>query len=631
MRLTGLTPTEFSLLFSLAALLAVIFYLLSFRRRIAVVATDPIWRKVIGRKRTPFRKLLALLGQILILFMLCLALGDPRTKNKDADQPVAAAVIVDVSASMSAQESDGMRIEQATNLVVAIAELLGPRDRLMLLSMDDTCRPLTTFSSEVQPVMDALKKLNPTLMPEDVPAAIRFATAAFSSADISDESRKRIILISDRFHVQPKLDQGLELIQVAVGTVQQNVAVTALDVRKRTGAAKGSELFVEVTNYGAQPRPVRLSIHTPEVLLGRETIEIDGHDSVSQSYFLKPVESRQIMATLTARRSSASLDRFAADDRAYSLIPVEEDRRVVLVTAGNFYLEKALKLNPSVNVQIVKPEDFRAGLLNNALAVFFDGVCPAVDIPAAYFNPPDSPGCPFAKMSQVDFPELLPLRGDHPVSDGVSLVDVQIKAASRLKPVAGDVELLQDKQGPLLIARKIGGQRLLGVGFDLAQSDLPLRVAFPLLVQNCLDWFLGKVIVEEQSTISVGRLYALPEWVNSEAVITDSQAMRVFPSRIGEKFWLRPRQPGYYSVELNKNRLTFPVNFHSRTESDLKGDRRAGPNRLVWRQGDLPAVLVDGFDKTEYPEPPMQWPTLLLAAAWILLFDWMFFCFRILF
>ncbi|MBW1871578.1 MAG: hypothetical protein JRJ19_05905 [Deltaproteobacteria bacterium] len=359
-------------------------------------------------------------------------------------------------------------------------------------------------------------------MAEDVPAAIRFATAAFCSADISDESRRRIILISDRFHDQPGLGQGLELIQVAVGTVQGNLAVTALDVRKRSGAAKGSELFVEVTNYGALPRSVRLSIHTPEVLLGQETIEIAGYDSVSQSYFLKPVESPRIMATLTSRRSSGSLDRFAADDRAYSLIPAEEDRRVLLVTAGNFYLEKALKLNPSINVQIVKPEAFHAGLLSNALAVFFDGICPKVDIPAAYFNPPDSPDCPFAKISQVDFPKLLPLRGDHPVSDGVSLIDVQIKTASRLKPVAGDVELLQDKQGPLMIARESSGRRLLGVGFDLAQSDLPLRVAFPLLVQNCLDWFLGKVIIEEQSTISVGRLYELPEWVKSEAITPSS-------------------------------------------------------------------------------------------------------------
>ena len=53
MRLFGLTPTEFTLLFCAAALLAVIIYLLAFRKRTVVVAADPIWRKIVGKRRTP--------------------------------------------------------------------------------------------------------------------------------------------------------------------------------------------------------------------------------------------------------------------------------------------------------------------------------------------------------------------------------------------------------------------------------------------------------------------------------------------------------------------------------------------------------------------------------------------------
>ena len=72
MRFVGLSATEFTLLFSSAAFLAVVFYLISFRRRTAVLAAEPIWRLVLGRRRTPFRKLLALLVQILVLFLLSL-------------------------------------------------------------------------------------------------------------------------------------------------------------------------------------------------------------------------------------------------------------------------------------------------------------------------------------------------------------------------------------------------------------------------------------------------------------------------------------------------------------------------------------------------------------------------------
>ena len=49
----------------------------------------------------------------------------------------------------------------------------------------------------------------------------------------------------------------------------------------------------------------------------------------------------------------------------------------------------------------------------------------------------------------------------------------------------------------LVVAReessRVGLRRSLALGFDLRQSDLPLRVAFPLLLMNALDWFAGEV------------------------------------------------------------------------------------------------------------------------------------------
>lgn len=635
MRLTGLTPAEFTLLFSGAALLAVLFYLLSFRRRMAVVAADPLWRRVVGKRRTPFRKLLALLGQLLILFLLVLALGDPRISPEGMQPPVAVAAVVDTSASMGALEPEGTRLEQARRVIEAVAEEMGPRDRLMLMALNDGCRPQTPFTTDIERIRAALAELEPSAMPENPDRGLLFAASALGGAGLPADARRRILLISDRFHPlsAESIPENTELWQVAVGASSENLAVTALDVHRRGGAARGHEVFVEVTNYGLRDQRARLSIHTPASLLGEERIGVPAGQSVSRTYFLEPVEGERLMATLTAGRGSAAADGFSIDDRAFARIAMREDRKVVLVTENNLFLSKALALNPSISLVTVSPRRVGPRVLQGALAAVFDGVCPATDLPAAYFNPPPGSGCPFSVGDPVEFPALLPLRGDHPVTDGVTLVDVRIQRAHRLVPVAGDTELLSDAEGPLVIARRDNGRKLLGVGFDVAESDLPLRVAFPLMMHNILDWFIGEEAGPGLQGSSVGGLVEIPDWVDPSRGVTGPQGGLFMPRRIGGRWLFRPRSPGFYTAGTGPHRWLTPVNFHRIDESTIAGDRRPGPGRIHWNRAtpQQRAALSEGFDPVEHAAPEAQWPTVLLAVAWLLLFDWIFFCFRILF
>jgi hypothetical protein len=252
-------------------------------------------------------------------------------------------------------------------------------------------------------------------------------------------------------------------------------------------------------------------------------------------------------------------------------------------------------------------------------------------------NPPAQQGCPFSLGARVENPALLPLRGDHPVTEGVTLVDMRIQEAHRLVPQAGDVELLSDREGPLILARSTNGRKLLGLGFDVTRSDLPLRIAFPIMLHNVLKWFLGEAGDDGVAEASVGGLIGLPAWIGPATRVTGPGDVEVHPRRIGDQWLFRPRTPGYYEARAGKNRFLVPVNYHLEGESDIVGDRRTGPDRLRWSDpegaepGGAHAAVVAGFDKTEHRDPPVQWPLLLLGAAWLLLFDWIFFCFRILF
>jgi len=630
MRLFGLTPTEFTLLFCAAALLAVIIYLLAFRKRTVMVAADPIWRKIVGKRRTPFRKLLALLIQLLVLFLLSLALGDPRFLPAQAKPPVSMALVVDVSASMGTRDGGGTRMDRALDLSGAVADAMGPRDRMTLMAMDDSCRPLLPYTSDPQEIRDALGDLKPTTVSEEAQPAVDFAASTLTGSGSSADAVGRIVLVSDRFHAI-EAPEGIDLVQVTVGEGTENLAVTAFDIRPRGGAARGNEVFLEVANYGRRSSKVRLSIHTATALLGEEILEVSAGGTTARSYFLQPLETDRVMATITAARGGGPADGFVLDDRAFALTPEQSTRHVVLVTPGNLYLEKALELNPSVSLKVVAPERYRPSVLAGAQVVFFDGICPPAPVHAVYFNPPGDAGCPFTHDREVDLPVLLPLRGDHIVTRGITLIDVQVQRACRLLPEPGDVELLSDGGGPLIIARERDAVRLLGVGFDVSKSDLPLRVAFPILLHNVLDWFLGEVAIGGFNEYGVGDLLELPVWINPEEGVVNPAGGRVAPRQVSNKLLLRPRMPGYYTARRGERRWVAPVNFHLKDESIPVGDRRETADRLRWDGEEPPARVVAGFDKAEYPEPPLQWPVILMAIAWLLLFDWIFYVFRILF
>jgi hypothetical protein len=642
MRFFGLSATEFSLLFALSALALVVFYLFSSRRRTIVVATDPIWRRATGRRRTPFRKLLSLLLQILIVFIISLALADPRSLGPASGRPLALALVVDTSASMAAHESDGTRLERARRLARTIVDRLAPGDRLALFAMDDSCRPLTGFK-DAKEVTASLGELEPAAAAEDTRKAVAFASAALAADCDPDYCEQRIVLISDHFHdLEPAVPgQGPKVLQFSIGEVSSNLELTAFDVRPRRGAARGSEVFVEVKNRGPGISQARLRIHTPQVVLDDEKIEIDPGKSFSRAYFLRPIMGERLIATLTAKGSDERADAFSLDDRAYALLPQRTARRVLLVTDGNIFLEKALSLDPSLGLEVVKPSAFKPASLTGVEAVFFDGVCPDSPVPAAYFNVPAAApgGCPFITAGEVDFPKLLPIRGDHPLTDGITLIDMQIGRARRLVPESNDVEILRDQSGPLMIAREKdwhgGKQRFLAAGFDLAESDLPLRVAFPQLIHNCLKWFLGPA----GDSLQIGPGVAAPVFFPPRTAIKDPRGKLLSAQSIGQgtnrRWFVVPSLPGFYSLRRGKSEKLLAVNFRIDSESELIGDRRPGPGRILWRPGDSAEALMAGLGIAEprsLPfKPGLQWPALLLGVAWLLFFDWLFFCLRMLY
>lgn len=206
-------------------------------------------------------------------------------------------------------------------------------------------------------------------------------------------------------------------------------------------------------------------------------------------------------------------DMLPEDDQATAVIDAAPLPAVLLVSRGNPYLEGMLRVLPvarAAETATVAPATWgRFGIV----------ILDRVDIDAL---PPGNylaigtvpPGLPVSATGVVSHPTVASWDRDDPVLRFVDLSDVRVDRALTLAPEGGRV--LASGPAPLLWAYDGGGVRIVMLAFALEDSDLPLHVAFPILMQNSLAW-LGGAIADTR----VGDDVQVPAGTASAATLTE--------------------------------------------------------------------------------------------------------------
>jgi hypothetical protein len=195
-------------------------------------------------------------------------------------------------------------------------------------------------------------------------------------------------------------------------------------------------------------------------------------------------------------------DALTADDAATVIVPPPRQLRALLVTQGNYFLEKAIKSLELRDPAIVTPDQYEkswSDAKNNPGqydVIVFDAYVPK-RLPAAgnfiWFAavPPgigvtaDKSGTEFARVEDQRF---LDWQTDHPILRGLSLQSVTLRDTLNLHLTANAQTLAQGLKGPLIVLDRENRQTHLIVGFDLWQSDWPEHVSFPIFMRNAMQF-----------------------------------------------------------------------------------------------------------------------------------------------
>jgi Ca-activated chloride channel homolog len=615
----GLPLSALGAIFGAVGLGVLVLYVLKLRRRVVAVPFSPLWDRILRDKDattlfSKLRRILSLLLQLVLLALLVLALGDPRAAES-LIRGRTLVVLIDASASMQATDVAPSRLGVAKDEVQKIIHGLGGADRVLLAQMDAMVTPLGPLTGDTSVLERELASVKATDARADFPRALRFASDVLRGA-----SRPEIVVVSDGA-LGPATDASgavhlgdAKLTYVKVGASSENVGITQFSVRRYPLDKSRYEVMLELFNAGPAAADVELQLLGDGALVDLTTLRLQPGERLPRFYPQLSGASRTLEAKIG--RVAGSRNDLAVDDHAYALLPARRRAKVLVVTEGNTYLEAALLLDEYLDVTDVAPPAYPAAAAKGHWdAVIFDRVTPADPAPTnALYLDPRGPGSPVKIGRDLKDPGFDKIDRKHPAVRFVGLDDVNVAAGHQLVPEPGDKVLGASDGGasPILVAGTRDAHKFVALGFDVRDSDLPLRAAWPLFVVDCLNWFTDEDS-DYLSSYKTGDTWHIPvAGQAAQASLKDPDgAMQVVPVHEGRAVLVGTRA-GFYDLTAGDETTSFAASLLDARESDIAPQ---------------PALVVDGQAAGEVGgfAPGLRrelWIYLLLAAALVTAIEW---------
>ena len=495
-------------------------------------------------------------------------------------------VVLDDSPTMATRTTDG-----ATRWDHAVAKarrLIEARPAGARIWLADTMRRVVTPAFQNRE--DALAQLENVRVSHGFPAPVPLP---------EQPGGIETVVITDGVSIGPVPPQArLESVFEAV----ENAGITAFEVRALPADSGRYLAYVEVANASGTEKRIELAIVGVGDKRVSRVVPIAAGGMRSEMIDISDFDSGPVRASIAMPG-----DGLAADDVAYSILPVRRVLRVALVTSGNPFLEKSLQAQPRVKMTVITPARYVDD--RGYDAAVFDRFAPKVrpHIPALLFRPSRADWLP-SPQKEIANLSATAWNAAHPLLENISLFDLSVERASvvDLKDRTKHPEsVLASAPGgvPLIIAHG-EGVRWVSFSFGLEESNFALHAGFPLFLSNALNWMFDEqaVIVRGLGSIEV----PVPE---ARVIAADGKEL---PSQsIAGASVFEVDAPGLFTAVSAHQRLRVAANLFDRRITDVNKSGLA-----QFKPGaDAPIGAVQSivFDPSF---------ALLLAAALLLLFEW---------
>jgi Ca-activated chloride channel family protein len=587
---------------------------------------------------------LPLVLQLAAAALLAFALARPATAAQFAAfapglhaEPRHLILLLDGSTSMSslAGSPPVSRWESARQEALARLETLREGDVATVIIM--ATRPQTYTATDDASLIDLRERL--TTMPQpggraDLDAALTLAGDLFLP-----NLERQIVVISDGAvtadaAVAGRAGAPIELV-IAGGSdndsQRANVAVTDIAARPSPDGSGTIGLYAAVTNFGPQAVTVPVTLIGDGLDIGHSDVTLEAAGGSSPLNWTLPPG----VADVTVRIDQS--DALVADNSAV-LLPGEVATatiapRILLISDLPGALARALMALDNVQVSIEPSDNTSAIVAGGYDLIVFDRAAPPsetvpnIETASLWVAPPV--GGPFATSEGVSDPKVTRVRAGDPLLEGVDLSGVTFGPTPNFSLAAGDEEIVGSANGPLLFRSEVNSQPAVVLTTDPESSNLPKRVAFPVLIANIVGALapdgipaavpLGEPLVYEPRAATASVMVTAPSGEETSLPVspTSDQAAPTSVSR--QVIYTDTGSPGVYAVsesdesgfELGATR--FVVNAGHPRESDLRVNANLGAT--------LASAVSNGAVAPRQERVDL-WPALALIALGVIAAEW---------
>ncbi len=588
-------------------------YFLKLRRQKVQVPSVLLWQEFIRSEQLAspferFRRNLLLLLQLLLLALLALALARPYLSGHVSTKR-SVVIVLDSSASMRATDVKPDRYSAAVDAAREVIDGLEGADEAMIIDAGAETRVAAAFSRDKERLDRALSQLGAG----EAEGTLRDALALALSLTQERPDRQVVVISDGGGEDLGELEVREGAVQfVRIGRLAANSGITAVDLRRSPVSELDHELFVTVENFGTEPTSGRVEVYLEDELVGREELDLATGRASPLVFELAGGQEGVVRVELRADD-----DHLPVDDVAYALLRPTQRRRVLAVGCNALVL-KVLASDPRLVVDYVAPAAYDGS--GGYDVTFFEGFVPADGLDGhsyAVLAPPAEGGAAGAVRfgAEQRGPRVLDWSRSHEVMRFVDLSELHVAKARAVVEDGTLRPIVEGDQGPLVLAGERHGGRVLYLTFDPLQSDLPLRVAFPVMLLNAATWMTsGRGSSEVAGLMATGTAFTYPVGgdVTEVSVVTPSGERIQTSVGGGLLRFTRIDEVGVYRLDLPDDRVEFAANLASRRESsiaampdlglgqavEVKASAAAAGRREIWRElaiGGVALLLLEWF------------------------------------
>ncbi len=503
-------------------------YILKLRRRREPVSTLMFWEQLFKERQTTslfqrLKHLLSLLLQLLFLALLVLAIARPQFAfiTKSARQLI---LIVDRSASMNAilnfdpeNPETESRLDSAKETALQIVQGLRFMDEMSVISCHT--RPIihTPFTRHQKTIREAIESIEPTDIKTDLKPAIDLALAVAQTKPnpeiiiLSDFQKISEETLADFQNIQsentnPDDDQeqkrNIKLHLLQIGEENDNVGITQFRVRKSIVNAFDYETLLSVINTSDEEKKCSVELYFNESLFDVRPYTLSPGEIKTEIFSNFTFEGGELKAVLDIE------DALKTDNVAYATLPIRESITVLLVTEENPFLRNALAVDEKIDLTVATPAEYEANTQEFEV-VIFDRYSPTSlgDGNFMFIYPPNSDTPPnigaddsvatWEIGEEIETPIITEWERTHPILQHVQLENVLIGKAYAVTPPPTSKVLVRSFEAPVVFVDVTPKRKIVFAAINILESDLPLRIAFPVIMANTITWFVQGDKIEE--------------------------------------------------------------------------------------------------------------------------------------